>query len=241
MYNCRDDMLALWEDTQVRTILRKRNVRPQEMSGFFLDDLERVTDRNYEPTSDDVVRARLKTVGVSEHIFTIESRTDKPEWRVYDVGGSRSQRAAWIPFFDDVNAIFFIAPISAFDQCLDEDSRVNRLEDSLLLWKQLVSSKLLRNVELILLLNKVDILGAKLRAGVQFSKFVTSYTGKNTTEGVGRYLKMKFLGLLKQHSPVTRQLHCHMTTATDTRTTSSMLTHVQDLLLRQNLENSQII
>ena len=35
--------------------------------------------------------------------------------------------AAWVPFFDDMNAIIFLAPISCFDQVLEEDPTVNRL------------------------------------------------------------------------------------------------------------------
>jgi hypothetical protein len=43
---------------------------------------------------DDVLRARLKTVGVSEHRFEMEApagRDAGTEWRIIDVGGSRSQ------------------------------------------------------------------------------------------------------------------------------------------------------
>jgi hypothetical protein len=35
--------------------------------------------------------------------------------------------AAWVPFFDSINAIIFLAPISAFDQTLAEDKHANRL------------------------------------------------------------------------------------------------------------------
>lgn len=59
-------------------------------------------------------------------------------WVIYDVGGARNQRHAWAPYFQDgrpcfanqyfffrsapfvVNAIIFLAPISAFDQVLTE-------------------------------------------------------------------------------------------------------------------------
>ena len=46
----------------------------------------------------------------------------------------------------DVNAIIFLAPISVFDESLEEDPTVNRLEDTYLLWKAVVSSKLLSKV-----------------------------------------------------------------------------------------------
>lgn len=63
--------------------------------GSFLDDLERVTALKYMPSDDDVLKARLKTVGVSEYKFEMEvsaGRDSGTEWRIVDVGGSRSQR-----------------------------------------------------------------------------------------------------------------------------------------------------
>jgi hypothetical protein len=95
--------------------------------------------------------------------------------QIYDVGGGRNQRQSWAPYFDDgnhsffsrrygvsdnipVNAIIFLAPISTFDQNLEEDPRVNRLEDSLLLWKSVVANKLLASVNIVLFLNKCDLL-----------------------------------------------------------------------------------
>lgn len=74
-----------------------------------------------------------------------------------------------------VDAIIFLAPISGFDQVLAEDRTVNRLEDSVLLWKSVCSNKLLANVDLVLFLNKCDILEKKLNAGVRLAKYVRSY------------------------------------------------------------------
>lgn len=57
-----------------------------------------------------------------------------------------------------------------------DDKRSNHSQwDSFLLWKTVCSNKLLRDVTFILLLNKYDILDAKLKAGIQFRNFVTSY------------------------------------------------------------------
>ena len=47
--------------------------------------------------------------------------------------------------------------------------------DTLELWRQLCSNRLLENVEFILFLNKLDILENKIKAGVKFVDFVTSY------------------------------------------------------------------
>jgi hypothetical protein len=51
---------------------------------------------------DDVLKARLKTMGVVEHTFLIPSGNNKGQsWRIYDVGGARNQRQAWAPYFED--------------------------------------------------------------------------------------------------------------------------------------------
>jgi hypothetical protein len=76
-------------------------------------------------------------MGVVEYKFSILSGSNRGvQWRIYDVGGARNQRQAWAPYFEHgkhrkisalnafsshpVNAIIFLAPISAFDQVLAE-------------------------------------------------------------------------------------------------------------------------
>lgn len=139
---------------------------------------------------------------------------------MYDVGGTRTlvrpclppdplrgllflrcsciplQRQVWSSYFDDMNAIIFLAPISCFDEKLAEDRRVNRLEDSFLLWKAVVSNKILARTQLVLFLNKVrvrrrenapsnsvlvfhvpqcDLLDKKLKGGIRVKDYVPSY------------------------------------------------------------------
>lgn len=55
-------------------------------------------------------------MGVAEHVFDVDIHGKTVTWHLYDVGGARGQRNAWIPYFDSANATIFLAPISAFDQ-----------------------------------------------------------------------------------------------------------------------------
>lgn len=70
---CKEDMKSLWEDPLVQEILSQRRVRIEDSSGFFLNDIDRIVSRDYEPSDDDVVRARLRSVGVQEHKFTVDA------------------------------------------------------------------------------------------------------------------------------------------------------------------------
>ncbi|KAK2465576.1 hypothetical protein APHAL10511_002468 [Amanita phalloides] len=233
LHACRDDMIQLWNDENVRDILRRKKMRLEESSGFFLNDLERVASLRYVPSDDDVLRARLKTVGVSEYKFTMEvslGRDYGAEWRIIDVGGSRSQRPTWVPFFDDVDAIIFLAPLSGFDQVLVEDRSVNRLEDSVLLWKDVCSNKLLAEVELVLFLNKCDIFEAKLNSGIRLTKYVRSYGDRqNDFETASKYLKGKFGAIHREYSPRARKFYAFCTSVTDTTTTAGIIASVRDM------------
>lgn len=106
------------------------------------------------------------------------------EWLIYDVGGSRSSRASWAPFFDDMDAIIFLAPLSVFDEKLFEDNRINRLQDSYELWKQVASNKVLANTQIVLFLNKYDLLVKKLKRGVKVRDYISSYGERENTPEV---------------------------------------------------------
>ncbi|KAJ7594350.1 guanine nucleotide binding protein, alpha subunit [Mycena floridula] len=241
---CAPTMLELWRDERVRKRLQEKRLRLQESSGFYLDDIPRITAKKYIPTDADVLKARLKTMGVVEHTFSISSGSNRGvQWKIYDVGGARNQRQAWAPYFEDVNAIIFLAPISAFDQVLAEDPRVNRLEDSLLLWKAVTSNKLLANVNFVLFLNKCDLLQAKLDAGVRLNQHMTSYGDRpNDYDSVSKYFRNKFGAI---HHSVTpnkeRELYIHFTTVTDTRQTATIIQTVRDIIIKTNLRNLKLV
>ncbi|KAH8101890.1 guanine nucleotide binding protein, alpha subunit [Cristinia sonorae] len=240
---CRHDMIALWNDRTVRDILKRRKIRLEESPGFYLDELERVTSLRYLPSDNDVLKARLKTVGVSEYKFQMEAGSESgTEWRIIDVGGSRSQVLTWIPFFDDVDAIIFLAPISGFDQTLVEDKSVNRLEDSVLLWKAVCSNKLLAKVDLVLFLNKCDILASKLRSGIRLSKYVRSFGERpNDSETAEKYFRSKFNAIHREHSPIPRKFYGFCTSVTDTTTTMGILASVRDMVIREHLRQSRLL
>ncbi|KAJ8474612.1 hypothetical protein ONZ51_g7112 [Trametes cubensis] len=241
LHHCCPDMIALWQDHVVRQILRRRKIRLEESPGFYLNDLNRVTSLTYFPSDDDVLRARLKTVGVSEYSFHMEAGPETgTEWRIIDVGGSRSQRPTWVPFFDD--AIIFLAPISAFDQTLVEDRSINRLEDSVLLWKEVCSNKLLAKVDLVLFLNKCDILASKLKSGVRLAKYVRSFGDRpNEPEVVEKYFKSKFSAIHREHSPIPRKFYGFCTSVTDTTTTGGIIASVKDMVVREHLRASKLL
>jgi len=233
-------MKTLWEDSTVQGMLRRKKIRMEEEPGFFLNDIDRIATRDYEPSDNDVIRARLRTLGVQEYRFWVEEGGH--EWLMYDVGGTRSSRARWYPYFDDVDAIIFLAPISSFDERLREDRRVNRLEDTYMLWQTLCSLQMLTKTQIILFLNKCDLLEQKLRAGVKVRTHVPSFGDRsNDVDTVKKYFQSHFKEIAKQHSPEQRGYYVHLTSVVDTRSTAATLRTVEDGILRASLRRADLL
>ncbi|KAF5350090.1 hypothetical protein D9756_009254 [Leucocoprinus leucothites] len=234
----REEILWLWKDHDVRRVLLKRGVQLEDTSGFFMNDAARIASPNYLPTDSDIIRARLRTVGVEEHQFVVEKGGDVgSDVFITDVGGSRSQRASWVPFFDDVQAILFLAPL-AFNLTLEEDPRVNRLEDSLNLWREICANRLLAGANLILFFNKRDVLASTLASGVQVKRYVPSYGElPNEITEVTKYFKDKFKSYHKRLSPTSRPFMCYETSAIDIKSMTVLLIGVRESILRQHLKN----
>ena len=91
MAGCRDDMKALWQDKAVQQALKRRKLILPDSAGLlvpssfvtrtsltlsfdsFLNDLDRIASRDYVVTDNDIVRARLRTVGIQEHRLTFKT------------------------------------------------------------------------------------------------------------------------------------------------------------------------
>ncbi|KAI0290994.1 G-protein alpha subunit-domain-containing protein [Russula brevipes] len=141
-----------------------------------------------------------------------------------------------------LDAIIFLAPISAFDQVLTEDPKVNRLEDSVLLWKGICQNKLLATVDLVLFLNKCDILQRKLESGIRLSRYVKSYDDRvNDVDTASKYFRGKFSAIQRTYSPVPRKFYGYCTSVTESATTAGILASVRDIVLRQNLRSVRLV
>jgi guanine nucleotide-binding protein subunit alpha len=89
----------------------------------FFESLDRLFSNNFIPTDQDILRSRLKTTGITETVFDLGTLT----YRMFDVGGQRSERKKWIHCFENVTALLFLVAISGYDQCLVEDKDAVRI------------------------------------------------------------------------------------------------------------------
>ncbi|CAO1631705.1 unnamed protein product [Sympodiomycopsis kandeliae] len=237
LLSMRSDVEDLWHSDNIRR-LKATGRLPTSMT-YFLDHFVRISAPKYCPNDHDILHARVRTIGITEETFRIKTA----QYRVIDVGGSRSQRNVWASFFDRATAIILLAPISAFDQTLEENRRINRLTDSLDILESIVECKLLARVSLILFLNKSDICERKLLQGIEVKKYFPEYTGRNEFEHVWRWFRKKFQQVILKHKKIApeRSVYIHTTVATSTKNIQAILLNVNDSLIKDHLQKVGLV
>ncbi|KAL7073425.1 hypothetical protein ACQ4LE_006959 [Meloidogyne hapla] len=225
----RNAIAKIWADPIIQKEIAPRgsDFNFNESCPYFLDALDRITAPTYVPTIQDILMLRITTTGIIEVKFEIKN----VNFRVFDVGGQRSERKKWIHCFDDVHAIIFVVALSEFDQVLCEDTRTNRMIESLRLFRSVCNSRWFYNTAMILFLNKKDIFAEKIKT-ISIQCLFKNYMGQNTYEDQVRYIEDKFSSL---NSNPNKTIYIHETCATDTNQIQLILDNVIDVLLQKIL------
>ncbi len=174
----------------------------------YFDNIARIAAPDYMPNDQDVLRSRVKTTGITETTFIIGDLT----YRMFDVGGQRSERKKWIHCFENVTTILFLVAISEYDQLLFEDETVNRMQEALTLFDSICNSRWFIKTSIILFLNKIDRFKEKLPVS-PMKNYFPDYEGGDDYAAACDYILNRFVSL-NQHE--TKQIYTHFTCATDT-------------------------
>ncbi|KAI9491619.1 guanine nucleotide-binding protein subunit alpha [Zychaea mexicana] len=221
---------ALWKDSNLQGVFeRSREYQLNDSAKYYFDSIDRIGDPNYVPTDQDVLRSRVKTTGITETTFVIGDLT----YRMFDVGGQRSERKKWIHCFENVTAIIFLVAISEYDQVLIEDETVNRMQEALTLFDSICNSRWFVKTSIILFLNKIDIFKEKLPKHPLVESF-SDFKGSNTYDDASEYILNRFVSLNQSD---TKQIYTHFTCATDTKQIKFVMAAVNDIIIQNNLRD----
>ncbi|RUP51583.1 hypothetical protein BC936DRAFT_147251 [Jimgerdemannia flammicorona] len=166
---------SLWSDDGVQEAYKRGNTFAlNDNVKYFFDRLDRLFASDYIPTDQDIIRCRVKTTGIVETVFHLGPLT----YRMFDVGGQRSERKKWIHCFENVTALLFVVAISGYDQCLVEDKDANQMHEALMLFDSICNSQWFINTSMILFLNKIDIFKLKIAVS-PVSKYFPDYKGED--------------------------------------------------------------
>ncbi|PUU74549.1 guanine nucleotide binding protein, alpha subunit [Tuber borchii] len=243
---------SLWADAGVQTAVHRGNeFALHDNLNYFFESLDRLFVPNYMPTDQDILRSRLKTTGISETLFDLGALT----YRMFDVGGQRSERKKWIHCFENVTALLFLVAISGYDQCLVEDKDAvcswcptsyfvflpalhigcgrNQMQEALMLFESICNSQWFIQTSIILFLNKIDLFKQKL-PNSPVRKYFPDYTGDpQSYKHASMYFEESFKRLNRSSS---KDIYVHFTNATDTNLLKITMSSVQDMILQKNLQ-----
>ncbi|KAL2859984.1 guanine nucleotide-binding protein subunit alpha [Aspergillus lucknowensis] len=200
---------ALWHDTSVQECFkRSRGYQLNDSAKYFFDDIERIAHPDYVPTDEDILHSCVKTTGITETTFIIGNLT----YRMFDVGGQRSERKKWIHCFENVTTILFLVAISEYDQLLFEDQTVNRMQEALTLFDSICNSQWFVNTSIILFLNKTDRFCEKLPVS-PMKNYFPDYGGGADFAAACDYILDRFVSLNQTEQ---KQIYAHFICATNT-------------------------
>jgi len=176
-----------------------------------MNNIQRILQPGYKPNDQDILRVRIQTTGIIKTTFQTNNNT----FVLIDVGGQRSERKKWVHCFEDVLGVLFCVGLSEFNQTLYEDNTTNRMTEAKKLFHEICQSKWFSETAIILFLNKEDLFREKL-LGASIRSSFPEYRGTDTYEESLKYIEAKFRDVINPTTGKQREIHVHVTCATDT-------------------------
>jgi guanine nucleotide-binding protein subunit alpha len=230
-----DALRTLWRDPAIKEAVRRsREFQLNASAVYYFNSIDRMSGPGFMPTDQDILRSRVKTTGITETTFKVGELT----YKLFDVGGQRSERKKWIHCFENVTALVFLVSLSEYDQMLYEDESVNRMQEALTLFDSICNSRWFVKTSIILFLNKIDLFAEKLPRS-PLGDYFPDYTGGDNYDAACDYLLHRFVSL--NQSAATKQIYAHYTCATDTQQIKFVLSAIQDILLQLHLRECGLL
>lgn len=212
----------------IKTMINLNMLGLETNARYFLDSVGRFVDPNFEATNDDILRGRIKSVGLTSFEFDLGGS----QLVVTDAGGQKSERTQWLHNFDDMSCVIYVASAASYDQMTEEDPSMSKLEEALNVFQSLVRSHWFGSKTFQLILNKIDILEEKCSRS-SFSAVYPEFKGNNKNpqeilDFIERLFRQRF-------HPRVEGLYVYRTCATDTKTMQFVVGAVSDMILQENL------
>ena len=227
-----DKIRLLWQDDGFQQCLKHAvEYQLSDSAPYYFQNMDRILDPSYLPNEQDVLQSRVQTTGVVETVF----KTGNVTYRLFDVGGQRSERRKWLHCFDDVKAVLFVAALSGYDMTLIEDGTTNRIEESLNLFQAICTNKFFDRSSIILFLNKFDLFTEKINNSDHHLRlYFPHYNGPDHDVSAAKdFIKGQFL----VRNIKERIIYTHFTTATDTNNINLVFKVVLDTVIQQSFKS----
>ena len=213
--NNQELLTNFWGQDSVQDMWRN-TVAPHsqaEAVQYFVSNLERLCDARSPMEIDDLLFAQIRTFG----LYSASCTQANMRLEVIDTGGQRSERRKWPSIAPTPSCIIFVASASEFNEILYEDHNKNRWKESLECLTSVARSDIWKDVPIVLVLNKVDVLERKLLWFKETKTSLDDYfpeleLGSNHDGSLDIVLK-HLTKRLEECVPRTRLLGCYHTSA----------------------------
>jgi len=226
----------LWADEGIQKCYSNRSdFWLIDSAKYYFEEIERIASDDFLPTQQDVLRSRIRTTGITETSFEIDSN----QFRMFDVGGQRNERRKWIHCFEKVTALMFVGVLSEYDQMLYEDENTNRMVETLQLFDEQLNSEWFKNTSVILFLNKADLFEEKIkRVPLTVCPTFANYDGGDDYETGCETIEMEFRSKKEDDK---KEIYSHITCATNTDNVEKVFNDVKDIVIRRGLEIAGLV
>lgn len=187
-----DHIAELWSDHGIKQTYQFRARIPElpDSCPYFFEKVHELAKVPYIPTETDVLRCRSRTTGIHAQKLKPWGDNDPRLLQIIDVGGQRAERRKWKNVFDEVRLIIFVVSIPEFDQMCFEDPDTNRLEESLEMFTKTTNAVIFKDIPILLVFNKMDLLREKLKETYHNDFDFRNYQGeKRNEESILKHLK----------------------------------------------------
>lgn len=229
------DMLKIiYNDSEVGKVLQKSSeLQIHDHLDYMMGRIDEFIHPTFIPCNDDILKVRVRTTG----IFEISYQFEQLHFTVMDMGGQRSERRKWIFFFEDVTAVLFVLALNEYDMRLREEPTMNRMTESLNLFKNIINNQYFTDTPIIFFLNKTDLFREKIQK-VDLKQCFPEYNGGLHYEPALKFIQDKFISFNMNNK---RQIFTHETCATDTDNLRTVLTDVKVTLMHNVLKEIGIL
>ncbi|MCJ1380047.1 guanine nucleotide-binding protein subunit alpha [Xylographa soralifera] len=205
----------LWKDWLVQNFMYRQIGLQHNNIAHYLNNAERYTGESFLLSDQDILGLWTQSTGVYSQPVMIEGVL----YNVNDVGGARSERKKWIHSFEAVDCVVFTVGLSDYN--VDWFNDVNSLEESLELFKSIITSKWFTKSTFFLIFTNIDLFKKKLMHDPMEGYF-PDYTGGSDFSNALEYWIRRFRDI-KPHPD--SQLHIQLAESTASFKDSIMELH----------------
>ncbi|KAF8477758.1 guanine nucleotide binding protein, alpha subunit [Russula ochroleuca] len=202
-------------------------------AAYFFIGAQRIAAEEYVPSSEDIRHAAER--GIMETYFN-RYRSSIRVLQIYR--GQEWEPRKWIHLFEGVTSIIFYASLSDYDKWVVDRDEQTRLHKSFILFDAVVNSVGFHRTSIILLLTDKAEFGTKLHK-VPLAQYFPEYAGSTDVDDCVAYILRRFVSLKPPSGR--RPLYSHITETRDTQILRLVIASVEDIILQNAIEDSNIL